>query len=153
MFFRKSERHKKWLEKYKNFKGYEKAWIDNKKLWLQEIHVQPPFFPIIVLEKHENKLLSDKIECFNDIFNPDYIGYEWDRREFIIDSRGYKYEVGFIDMYHPVGFVYPSKIIKQFSLSEVKDLLRDVKNIIITDRVLGFESISNIIDEIKIVTS
>lgn len=152
MFFRKSERYKKWLEKYKDFKGYEKAWIDNKKLWLQEIHVQPPLFPIIVLEKHKNKLLLDKVECFNDIFNSDYIGYEWDCGEYIIDSRGYKYEIDFIDMYHPVGFVYPSKIIKQFSSSEIKNVLKEVENIKITDKLLGCESISEIISEIKLVT-
>ena len=150
MFFKKDERYRKWIQKYKNFKGYEKAWIDNKRLWVEEVYINPPLFPIIIIGKYKNKVLIDKVESFNDIFNPDYIGYEWEPDEFIIDSRGNKYEVDYIDMYHPVGFVYPSKIVKQLSLSEVKDLLIGDENIEKTNNLLCCQSISEIINEIEI---
>ncbi len=49
---------------YKNFKEYEKAWIDNKKLWLENIHVDPPVFPIIIVEKYKSKIELIKIYIY-----------------------------------------------------------------------------------------
>jgi hypothetical protein len=111
------------------FKEYEKKWIENKRLWLEKNIIEPPVFPIIIISKYKNKIDFMKVNNFEEIFQPDYIGYRWEDDEYFIDSKGYQYKVGYIDMNHPVGFVFPLEIIRKFKINDFLEFCKSSLNV------------------------
>jgi len=94
----------------RNFNKLKQILYKYLNKWKSTDKFDPPVFPSIIIDLKNPKNIIE-LETIEELVNQDdYVGYEWNESERLIDSKGNMYSTEYVNFGHPVGVVLPSKI-------------------------------------------
>lgn len=94
----------------RNFNKLKQILYKYLNKWKSTDKFDPPVFPSIIIDLKNPKDIIE-LETIEELVNQDdYVGYEWNESERLIDSKGNMYSTEYLNFGHPVGVVLPSKI-------------------------------------------
>jgi hypothetical protein len=95
--------------------------------WKSIDKFNPPVFPSIIIDLKNPKFIIELETIEELIHQDDYVGYEWEVSERLIDSKGNMYSTEYLNFGHPVGVVLPDKIDGSITNEELIHLIGDNK--------------------------